>query len=103
MSTNGRFMPGNKDKIVIWPVYFDSKKTRSEGRMVSASDAVASPSIDDLIAAALKVGLKPEIEREKKHPGMWHESAGRILVPKAEPKTAILRKIAGSIRAKGKS
>jgi signal recognition particle subunit SRP19 len=96
-------MPGSKDKITIWPLYFDSAKTRSEGRMVRMADSVADPTLDDVIAAALKVGLNPEIEREKKHPSMWHESSGRILVPKSEPKTAMLKKIGKSLKDKKRS
>jgi signal recognition particle subunit SRP19 len=89
-----------KDKVVIWPVYFDSNKTRSLGRMVCAKDSISNPNIDDLIAAAIKVGYRPEIEREKKHPSTWHESSGRILVPKKEPKKVILKKIASSLKKK---
>jgi len=93
-------MPEKRDTIVIWPIYFDSTKTRSEGRMVSAEDSVPSPSVDDVIAAALKVGIKPEIEREKKHPSTWQASSGRILVPKGENKTVVLKKIARSLKQK---
>jgi signal recognition particle subunit SRP19 len=93
-------MPANKDKVVIWPVYFDSTKARSKGRMVCAADSVTSPTIDDVMAAALKAGFKPEIEKDKKHPGTWRESSGRILVPKTEPKMAILKKIARSLKRK---
>jgi signal recognition particle subunit SRP19 len=89
-----------KDKVVIWPIYFDSNKARSKGRMVCAKDSMSNPTIDDVIAAAIKAGFKPEIEREKKHPSTWHESSGRILVPKKEPKKAILKKIAGSLKKK---
>jgi len=96
-------MPENRDTIVIWPIYFDSTKTRSEGRTVSAEDSVPSPSVDDVITATLKAGIKPEIERDKKHPGTWQTSSGRILVPKSEHKTVILKKIAKSLKAKGKS
>jgi signal recognition particle subunit SRP19 len=96
-------MPSNKDKLVIWPTYFDSVKTRSEGRMVSVENSVTSPTVDDVMAAALKAGLKPELEMEKKYPGMWHVSSGRILVPKSGPKTAILKKIAKSLKSKGKN
>ncbi len=96
-------MPEKKDTIVIWPIYFDSTKTRSEGRMASAEDSVPNPSVDDVIAATLKAGIKPEIEREKKHPSTWQASSGRILVPKNEHKTAILKKIAKSLKTKGRS
>lgn len=89
-----------KDKFVIWPIYFDSKRSRREGRAVAAGEAVESPNIDDIITAALKAGFKPEIEREKRHPKTWHESAGRILLPKSSPKSAVLKRIAGSLKAK---
>ncbi len=91
-----------KDKHVIWPIYFDSTRSRSEGRAVSAGEAVSNPTIDDIITAALKAGLKPEIEREKRHPKTWYESAGRILLPKRGPKSSILKKIAGSLKPKKK-
>lgn len=91
-----------KDKFVIWPIYFDSTRSRSEGRMVPAEDAVSSPTIDDVITAALKAGLKPEIEREKRHPKTWHESSGRILVAKKGPKSVVLKRIAGSLKGKKK-
>jgi signal recognition particle subunit SRP19 len=93
-------MTEKKNTIVIWPIYFDSTKKRSQGRMVSAENSVPNPSVDDVIAATLKVGIKPEIEREKKHPSTWQASSGRILVPKSETKTVILKKIARSLKVK---
>lgn len=71
--------------------------------MVSAEYSVPSPSVDDIIAAASKAGIKPEIEREKKHPSTWQASSGRILVPRSEHKTVILKKIAKYLKGKGKS
>ena len=93
-----------KDKLVIWPIYFDADRSRSEGRMVSHQDAVNEPNLDMLITASLKSGFKPEIEREKKHPKTWHqeEASGRILVAKTGPKSAVLKRIAGSMKAKYK-
>ncbi|HPS91698.1 MAG TPA: signal recognition particle subunit SRP19/SEC65 family protein [Methanothrix sp.] len=93
-----------KDKLVIWPVYFDVARSRSEGRMVSRQDAVNEPNLDMLITASLKAGYKPEIEREKRHPRTWHleESAGRILLAKKGKKSAVLKRIALSMKAKYK-
>jgi len=93
----------DKDMQVIWPLYFDAKRSRSDGRAVSLSDAVKDPSIDDIITAALRAGFKPEIEREKRHPKNWHECAGRILIPKKGPKSGVIRKIARSLKSKKKS
>lgn len=93
-----------KDRFVVWPIYFDAARSRAEGRMVSLADAVNEPSLDMLITASLKSGFKPEIEREKKHPKTWHqeEACGRILVAKKGSKSAVLKRIAGSMKAKYK-
>lgn len=71
--------------------------------MVSSEDSVPSPSVDDIATAILKLGIKPEIEREKMHPSTWQVSSGRILVHKSEHKTAILKKIGRSLKARGQS
>jgi signal recognition particle subunit SRP19 len=92
----------DKDMLVVWPIYFDSTRSRSEGRMVSVHEGVREPTLDDVIAAAIKAGLKPEIEREKRHPKTWHDSAGRILIHKNGPKSAALKRIARSLATKGK-
>ena len=94
----------DKSKIVIWPLYFDAARSRQEGRMVPREHAVTEPNLDMIITASIKSGLKPEIEREKKHPKIWHrpEAAGRILVAKNGSKSATLKKIAASLKMKYK-
>lgn len=94
----------DKDKLVIWPIYFDASRSREQGRMVSHQDAVNDPNLDMLITAALKSGFKPEIEREKKHPKTWHQddASGRILIAKSGPKSAALKRIAGALKSKYK-
>jgi len=91
-----------KDKLVIWPIYFDASRTRIEGRMVSLQDAVNEPDLDMVITAALKSGFKPEIERDRRHPKTWHqeEASGRVLIAKKGPKSAVLKRIAGSMKSK---
>ena len=93
-----------KDKLVIWPIYFDAAISRKDGRMVSIQDAVNDPNLDMLITAALKSGFKPEIEREKKHPKNWHQedASGRILISRNGSKSVALKKIAMSMKSKYK-
>ena len=92
----------DKDRLVIWPIYFDAQRSRKDGRMVPIQDAVSDPNLDMIITAALKSGFKPEIERDKKHPKTWHldESSGRILVAKKGGKSEALKKIAASLKMK---
>lgn len=90
------------DKLVIWPLYFDSNRSRSQGRMVSSVEGVSNPTLDEVITAAIRTGFDPEVEREKRHPKTWHESAGRILLPKKEPKSLVLKRIAKNLRGRRK-
>ncbi len=68
--------------------------------MVGIHDAIKEPTIDDVMAAALRSGLKPEIEREKRHPKTWVDASGRILVQKSHPKSEILKKISKNLKGK---
>jgi signal recognition particle subunit SRP19 len=93
-----------KDKLVIWPIYFDAALSRKDGRMVSIQDAVNGPNLDMVITAALKSGFKPEIERDRKHPKTWHQedASGRILISRNGSKSVALKKIALSMKSKYK-
>ncbi|MHC1631956.1 MAG: signal recognition particle subunit SRP19/SEC65 family protein [Methanotrichaceae archaeon] len=94
-------MTKKNDRIVIWPVYIDSEKTRGEGRAISKRDAVRNPSTDRIMLAALEMKLDPIAERDKCHPKKWWEKNGRVLVLKKGPKTALMREIASRIKSKG--
>jgi len=87
------------DKIVIWPIYFDSTVSRNDGRRVTRRNAVKSPTLDEIDAAAKMLGLDPVIEQTKAYPAAWWEKCGRVLIKKIDtPKSSILREIASRIR-----
>jgi len=73
--------------FVLYPVYFDSRATRAEGRRVPTSSAVPSPDAKELFAAAKAAGLEPVLEDEHPHPSRWYEKAGRVLVPEDAAQT----------------
>jgi len=83
-----------KDKFVLWPVYFDSTKTRLEGRKVPKSLAVPAPKLKELKKAVEQADLQPEVIVDTKHPSSPWQKTGLIMVPKRGSKTQILRKIA---------
>jgi signal recognition particle subunit SRP19 len=82
------------DKAIIWPIYFDSAKTRKEGRRVPKNLAVQSPKIMELKAATDKLGLKNEMHLETHFPKMHWVKTGMLLVEKKEAKEKIIQKIA---------
>jgi signal recognition particle subunit SRP19 len=82
------------EKIIVWPAYFDSTKTRKEGRRVPKNLAVPSPKILEIKEAAEKIGLEYEIVSDSTYPKMPWLKTGMLLVKKKEAKAQIIKKIA---------
>ncbi|HSQ02190.1 MAG TPA: signal recognition particle protein Srp19 [Methanobacterium sp.] len=85
-------------KAIIWPVYIDSKKTKHEGRKIPIEDAVSFPKLREISRAAEKLGLNPEVEKNKSYSRSWWELSGRVAVDKNQPKREILIKISKMIK-----
>lgn len=83
-----------QDKVVLWPVYFDSTKKRSEGRRVPKRLAVPKPKLEEVQGAAVLVGLRPEIVSDTAYPSFSRQKTGLVTVPRKGSKTQIMRKIA---------
>ena len=85
-------------KIIIWPAYIDSKKTKKEGRRISKKRAVSSPKLREITNAAKKLNLNPETENNKSYSRSWWESSGRVSVDKNMSKKETLLKISNIIK-----
>ncbi len=83
-----------QDKVVLWPAYFDSTRTRGEGRKVPKEMAVPSPKIMELKEAVQKLGLEHEISPEACYSKAPWIKMGMLLVAKKEPKNQLMKKIA---------
>jgi signal recognition particle subunit SRP19 len=83
-----------QDKAIIWPAYFDSAKTRKEGRRVPKSLAVQSPKIAEIKIAAEKLGLIHEFAPEAGYPKTPWVKTGKIMIEKQGSKEQVIRKIA---------
>ncbi len=83
-----------QDKIIIWPAYFDSTKTRKEGRRVPKDIAVPIPKITEIKEAIEKLRLNYELALDAAYPQTPCTKTGMLLVKKKEPKNSIVRNIA---------
>ncbi|KAK3902736.1 signal recognition particle SEC65 subunit [Staphylotrichum tortipilum] len=63
----------------LYPVYFDSTRTRAEGRRVPRSLAVANPLAIDIVKACAGLRLQAVLEAGKLHPKDW-ANPGRVKV-----------------------
>jgi signal recognition particle subunit SRP19 len=88
----------DRNKLVIWPVYIDKSRSRSQGRIISKKSSVAEPTLSEIEKAALKLGLNPEVEKDRSYPKSWWEKSGRVLIDNSSPKTQLSRKIAAAIK-----
>lgn len=82
---------------MLWPVNIDASATRSEGRKISIKDAVRKPRIDEIVEAAKRLGLNPEVE-ESRYPRAWWAERRRVIVDKVGSKLNTLRLIASEIK-----
>ena len=84
-------------RIVVWPVYIDSTASRGEGRKISLRDAVRKPRVEEIVEAAKRLGLNPEVE-EARYPRSWWENTRRVIVDKMGSKSATLKALATELR-----
>ena len=83
-----------QNKLVLWPVYFDSTKTRLEGRRVPKSLATPSPKLEEIRKAVERVGLRPEIVTDAAHPSSPWRKTGLLTVSKKGSKAETLQQVA---------
>jgi signal recognition particle subunit SRP19 len=82
------------DNAIIWPVYFDVAKSKSEGRRVPKNLAVIGPKILEIKEAADKLGLQNSMNPTAGYPKTPWLKMGMLMVEKNEPKEQIILKIA---------
>ena len=87
-----------KNKIFIWSIYFDSEKSRAEGRRIPKKIAVSSPKLDEIQKAIQRLGLRPEVVSDAAYPSFPWSKSGLLIIPKTESKSKILKKIAKELQ-----
>ena len=83
-----------QDKIIVWPAYFDSAKTRKEGRRVPKNLTVPSPMVIEVKDAADKLHLNCELVTDVAFPRTPWLKSGMILVEKKQSKEKTMEEIA---------
>ncbi len=84
-------------RIVVWPIYLDASASRGEGRKIPLRDAVRRPRVEEIVEAAERLGLNPEVE-EARYPRQWWEQRKRVIVDKVGSKLKTLKLLAAEIK-----
>ncbi|UCD95731.1 MAG: signal recognition particle subunit SRP19/SEC65 family protein [Candidatus Bathyarchaeota archaeon] len=87
-----------KKNTVIWPAYFDSSLTRSEGRRVPKALAIADPTAKKIYEVVESLGLNSVVEPEAAHPTRPWKKDGRMLVETKASKPQTITQIAKRLR-----
>jgi len=87
----------NRDEIALWPVYFDSTKTRTEGRKVSKRLAKPRPTLEMIEKAVESLRIPYRVVPNAAYPRFPWEKRGLILVKKVKSKNKILKEVASKL------
>ena len=82
-----------QDKIIIWPVYFDSSRTRKDGRRIPKAASIVSPRASEVQEAAQKLSLTCEVIPDVAYPKASWAKTGMLLVGKKGSKSQTLTMI----------
>lgn len=84
-----------QDRVIMWPSYFDSTRTRKDGRQVAKSLAIPNPNIQEIREAADRLHVVYELVTDISYPKAPWTKTGMLLVEKnKESKNQIIHKIA---------
>ncbi len=88
-----------QNQLVLWPHYFDARRSRTAGRRVPSSLAVTEPDARWVESAARKAGLETTLQEGARHPSAPYKAVGRVLVAKVGSKEDVLRRVAERLSA----
>ncbi|MBS7656650.1 MAG: signal recognition particle subunit SRP19/SEC65 family protein [Candidatus Bathyarchaeia archaeon] len=86
-----------RDEVVLWPVYFDSTKTRSKGRKVPKKLSKPSPNLGVLEKAVANLGFSYKVVMDAAYPRFSWKKSGLVLVKKTKAKNRIIIEVAHEI------
>jgi len=82
------------NEIVLWPIYFDSTKTRSEGRKVPKRLGTSLPTLGMIENTLKRLRLSYKSVPDAAYPYFPWIKNGSILVEKRKAKNKILKDVA---------
>jgi len=88
------------DHFYVYPAYLGRQLSRRAGRRLTAAEAVADVTTEEIFQAAKRLGYKVEVEAEKQYPRRFFAYEGRVKVTKkgGATKTSFLRAVAADVK-----
>ncbi len=88
-----------QDKVIVWPAYFDSTKTRKNGRRIPKNLALPTPRALEIKEAADRLHLVCELVPDTGYAKTPWLKPGMVLVKKGkESKELVIQRIARQLQ-----
>jgi signal recognition particle subunit SRP19 len=92
-------MRSRKPFTIIWPQYFDLKRSRAEGRRIPKKFAVDRINPIEIANVAKQLGYEAHYEKEYRYPRSWWEDPGRIVLDtKGKTKSKVVLELAKELK-----
>ena len=83
-----------RNQIIIWPIYFDSTKTKSQGRKIPKKFGKPFPTLDKIEKAVMDINLSYNIVSDVAYPSIPWKKTGYLIIEKRKSKNKIIKEIA---------
>ncbi|NHJ26251.1 MAG: signal recognition particle protein Srp19 [Candidatus Lokiarchaeota archaeon] len=92
-------MRSRKPYTIIWPQYFDLKRSKAQGRRIPKKFALEKVSATEIVTLAKKLGYEAQYEKGYKYPKSWWDEPGRVVIDtKGKSKSKILIELAKELK-----
>lgn len=87
-------------RIIIWLPYLDPSLPRRLGRRIPKKSLPRRPTIKELADICEELGLRYEIEENKKYPRAWYIESPRVIIYYDGKKSELIRILVNKLREK---
>ncbi|MEM0457731.1 MAG: signal recognition particle subunit SRP19/SEC65 family protein [Sulfolobales archaeon] len=84
-------------EIIIWIPQLDPTIPRRLGRRIARNSLPRKPSLEDVLRACERIGLKCEAEREKRYPRLWYLETPRIRIETDMKKSYVIKALTAEL------
>ena len=85
-------------KFTLWPAYFNTDYTWSQGRRVSKKLSLRGVKSEEIFKAVADLGLEPAMDDLAAYPKAPWRKSGKVIVVKNIKKSELIKEIAKKIR-----
>lgn len=80
-------------KRILWLSYFDPNIPRRLGRRIPKKSLVRRPRPEEILEACKSLGIKCEINKEKRYPRLWYQESFMITAYYDGKKTELIKSL----------